>query len=353
MIEVKAQLGWKIRSGSLLIVTGLQAGHHRTVPSAIKTIEIFGKATVGPSQHVVFRLGSRRPHKLYPPQSWFRSSFRAFLCSSDCKARQQWCVLHSNVPYVLPRICAVLLRPIPITMRQQSSVATLEALGTEQILSQPAEATEKEDQPPEFSSLQNDLHPGVYRALTQGPFQLKTMSPVQAAVLPLLPELTQPYNPDNPSSRDLMVKAKTGTGKTLGFLIPAVEARLKTLQSFKTSHKNEVQERQGRFNTDPLQRFASSHAGILIISPTRELATQIANEASKLVQHLKGIEVHLFVGGEDRRRQIKNFNYGRADIVVATPGRMNDLLESSERVSGSIAHTQTVCVSFLVLSQGV
>jgi len=218
------------------------------------------------------------------------------------------------------------------TQAQETDIQVQET-GTS--LPEPAGATENENQSPQFSSLQNELHPGIYRALTQSPFQLKTMSPVQAAVLPLIPQLTQPHDPDNPSSRDLMVKAKTGTGKTLGFLIPAVEARLKTLQRSRKSGKDD----SGRFGGD---RFASSHAGILIISPTRELATQIANEAVKLVQHLKDIQVHLFVGGEDRRRQLREFNYGRADIIVATPGRMNDLLESSEKVSGSIAHTQTV-----------
>lgn len=280
---------------------------------------------------------------LHSPQNYFRPFHWPSLCSSGRKACQQWYVLDFSVLYVLSRICVVLLRPIPLATRQQSSVATSEVQKTDTeaeetgtSLPEPAEATENENQPPQFSSLQNELHPGIYRALTQGPFQLKTMSPVQAAVLPLIPQLAQPHDPDNPSSRDLMVKAKTGTGKTLGFLIPAVEARLKTLQRSRKDGKDG----SSRFGGD---RFASSHAGILIISPTRELATQIANEAVKLVQHLKDIQVHLFVGGENRGRQLREFNYGRADIIVATPGRMNDLLESSERVSGSIAHTQTVC----------
>ncbi|KAF8804539.1 hypothetical protein BYT27DRAFT_7106725, partial [Phlegmacium glaucopus] len=51
----------------------------------------------------------------------------------------------------------------------------------------------------------------------------------------LLPDLTFPYNPstlhtkDKP--RDLLVKAKTGTGKSMGFLIPAIEARLKAINA--------------------------------------------------------------------------------------------------------------------------
>ena len=360
-----------------------RAGSHQN-------IEIFGNAVlVWPAcrflsglaspAHALFVPGSLHVLSLAVPMFFWRQSLLTMV----------WALF--QCPVCLIEIRVVLLRPIPLATRQQSSVATSEVqetdletqepdLETQETdlqaqeadlkaqeadleaketdlkaqatdpkaqatdpkaqktvtrLPEPAGATENENLLPQFSSLQNVLHPGIYRALTQSPFQLKTMSPVQAAVLPLIPQLTQPHDPDNPSPRDLMVKAKTGTGKTLGFLIPAVEARLKTLHRSRNSGKDDSGRNSGG-------RFASSHAGILIISPTRELATQIANEAAKLVQHLKDIEVHLFVGGEDRRRQLRNFNYGRADIIVATPGRMNDLLESSERVSGSIAHTQTV-----------
>ncbi|KAF5350960.1 hypothetical protein D9756_008237 [Leucocoprinus leucothites] len=229
-------------------------------------------------------------------------------------------------------------------LAEQSAVAALRTTSMESSpLSQPAEETKPEEELPQFSSLENVLHPGISRALTQGPFKLTTMSSVQAAVLPLLPELMQPYDPEKSSSRDLMVKAKTGTGKTLAFLIPAVEARLKALDQHAKGATQDTGLRPGRNLTDSAQRqFARKHTGIVIISPTRELATQIGNEARKLVKHLNKFEVHLFVGGENKRQQLRDFKFGTHDIIVATPGRMNDLLESSTDVSQSVAHAQTL-----------
>jgi ATP-dependent RNA helicase MSS116 len=57
-----------------------------------------------------------------------------------------------------------------------------------------------------------------------------------------------------------------------------------------------------------MRDFAKNNVGTLIISPTRELATQIANEALKLCTWNKELEVQLFVGGMPRGRQLREFN---------------------------------------------
>ena len=62
---------------------------------------------------------------------------------------------------------------------------------------------------------------------------------------------------------------------------------------------------------------------------TRELATQIANEALRLTSHHDGFEVELLVGGESRRGQLRSWK-GRKDLVVATPGRLRDLIGERE-----------------------
>ncbi|KAF5341070.1 hypothetical protein D9611_005972 [Ephemerocybe angulata] len=71
------------------------------------------------------------------------------------------------------------------------------------------------------------------------------------------------------------------------------------------------------------------NVGTLVISPTHELASQIAVEAQKLTSHHAGFDVSLFVGGVDKRGQLNGFNRGRKDILVATPGRLKDFLSDS------------------------
>ncbi|KAJ2888308.1 hypothetical protein FB639_000731 [Coemansia asiatica] len=112
-----------------------------------------------------------------------------------------------------------------------------------------------------------------------------------------------------PIESDLMVKAKTGTGKTTAFLVPAIETLLR------------------EYAKDPERGAKGRSVGCLIISPTRELAKQIATEAEKLVK-FHGWNVQLLVGGEQSREQLNKLKYKRSDIVIGTPGRVMDFLQN-------------------------
>ena len=199
---------------------------------------------------------------------------------------------------------------------------------------------------PKFSTLNEALHPRTLSALTADPFKLVHMSPVQAAVLPLLPNLVRRYDPDekDPAPRDLMVKARTGTGKTLAFLVPAVEARLKALEAHAKQVEKDTMNDSKPLIARAIDQYAKSHVGALIISPTRELATQIANEAMKLTRHHDRFEVKLFTGGLSRERQKRSWNMGRRDIVVATPGRLRDFIENEPGFSEALRTTEMVRV---------
>ncbi|KAJ8323802.1 hypothetical protein QVD99_007041 [Batrachochytrium dendrobatidis] len=144
-----------------------------------------------------------------------------------------------------------------------------------------------------FSSL--NLSSSTMTALENN-FKYKNMSTVQERVLSLLP-----------TDADLLVRAKTGTGKTLAFLIAAVES--------------------------VISRFKSRPPGvpILILSPTRELALQIAREAESLVSPRRW-RVASAVGGESRGKNIREITQFNCDILVATPGRLNDLLNNEPAV---------------------
>ncbi len=100
------------------------------------------------------------------------------------------------------------------------------------------------------------------------------------------------------AGRDVCGKAKTGSGKTLAFGIPAVQRLAKT-----------------------------SGSGVrgLILVPTRELALQVVEELEPLAQALD-VGTCAVYGGADIEKQISQLNAG-ADLVVATPGRMIDLID--------------------------
>lgn len=217
-----------------------------------------------------------------------------------------------------------------------------------------AEGSSITDKLPAFETLKGKICPQLLKAITVKPFQLTHMSVVQAAVLPLLPGLATPYDPENPSAerKDLLVKAKTGTGKTLGFLVPAVEARLNEIEKAGRQAVIDAGLTDDKHLEARARRvFARTHAGCLIISPTRELATQIANEALRLTTHLDDFEVRLFVGGMSKKMQMRDWMKGRRDIVVATPGRIRDMLESEPEIAKGLAQTRMVRGAFSVRCQ--
>jgi superfamily II DNA/RNA helicase len=107
--------------------------------------------------------------------------------------------------------------------------------------------------------------------------------------------------PDALAGRDVCGKAKTGSGKTLAFGLPIIE-------------------RVGRAD--------SRRPKSLVLVPTRELALQVHDELSPLGD-ARGVRFLAVYGGANMDRQIKSFAKG-VDVVVATPGRMIDLIERKE-----------------------
>ena len=199
-----------------------------------------------------------------------------------------------------------------------------------------------------FDSMEGILSKETLKALTQSPYNFTHMSPVQAAVFDYLPRLSDPYDPDRSPSksehpRDLLVKARTGTGKTAAFVIPAIEQRVKALNAFGEQALVDSGLPRDKFPMfRAVNNYARENAGVLIISPTRELATQIAKEASNLAYHQKGFGVQLFIGGSSKHRQMRDWMTKRRDIVVATPGRLRDVLTSEPAVTNAFKETALV-----------
>ncbi len=196
-----------------------------------------------------------------------------------------------------------------------------------------------------FMSLKGAISYDLLKAITERPFKFEHMTSVQEAVLPLLPGIAEPYEKDmeRTSYRDLLVRAKTGTGKTLAFLVPAIEARIKAIEAYTKQATVDATGSNNRSVEARLRKdYVHNRVGILIVSPTHELATQIANEATKLASHINGFEVLMFTGGVGKRGQMRDWNRGRKDIVVTTPGRMRDLLENEPGFNEALKYTQTV-----------
>ena len=99
------------------------------------------------------------------------------------------------------------------------------------------------------------------------------------------------------SGESLIGKSATGTGKTHAFLLPI-------LQKLKVEQK-EIQ--------------------AVIISPTRELATQLYEEVCKITKFNSEIDVKLYVGGTDRENEVSWLEKKQPQIVVSTIGKLKDL----------------------------
>ena len=115
---------------------------------------------------------------------------------------------------------------------------------------------------------------------------------------------------------DVIGQAKTGTGKTLAFLMPIVQRILRDPN---------LEQSRGA------SRARAGDIRALIISPTRELAEQIAVEARKIVANT-AVKVQTAVGGTQKSMHLRKMQTEGCHILVGTPGRLQDLL--SDNYSG-------------------
>lgn len=142
-----------------------------------------------------------------------------------------------------------------------------------------------------FSDLEPRLAEPVLEALTNSGFEFCT--PVQAATIPLLC-----------SYKDVTVDAATGSGKTLAFVLPVVEII-----------------RRSSSNPKPHKVMG------IIISPTRELSSQIFHVAQPFISTLANVRPMLLVGGLEVKADIKKIEEEGANLLIGTPGRLYDIME--------------------------
>ncbi|XP_006281746.2 DEAD-box ATP-dependent RNA helicase 31 [Capsella rubella] len=143
---------------------------------------------------------------------------------------------------------------------------------------------------------QYPLSPLSLKAIKDAGYE--TMTVVQEATLPIILK-----------GKDVLAKAKTGTGKTVAFLLPSIEVVVK---SPPTSPDNK---------RPPILA--------LVICPTRELANQAATEANTLLKYHPTIGVQVVIGGTRLGLEQKRMQTNPCQILVATPGRLKDHIENT------------------------
>ncbi|MEH6545556.1 MAG: DEAD/DEAH box helicase [Sneathiella sp.] len=152
---------------------------------------------------------------------------------------------------------------------------------------------------------ESGLNHSVLRAVQEGGYE--EMTPIQSQAIPSILE-----------GKDLIGLAQTGTGKTAAFSLPIIQKLLK--DEGKRSPKE---------------------ARSLILAPTRELAVQIAENIKAYTKYLH-LRMALVYGGASPKSQVKAMLNG-ADILIATPGRLLDLMNQK--------HISLQRVEFLVLDE--
>ncbi|KAF9438704.1 ATP-dependent rRNA helicase spb4 [Entomortierella beljakovae] len=142
-----------------------------------------------------------------------------------------------------------------------------------------------------WEGLEPKLSPQVLDAVNTMGFT--DMTPVQSGAIPLFMK-----------NKDVVVEAVTGSGKTLSFLIPILE---------------KIHRRS--------RKLGPAEVGAIVISPTRELATQIAKVLTEFEPFFQNIKHQLLIGGETSLEEdIETFQSVHPDILIGTPGRLEDIL---------------------------
>uniref|UniRef100_A0A8C4Q788 ATP-dependent RNA helicase n=2 Tax=Eptatretus burgeri TaxID=7764 RepID=A0A8C4Q788_EPTBU len=140
-----------------------------------------------------------------------------------------------------------------------------------------------------WADLDVPLSAPVREALRELGFEHAT--PVQLATIPLFM-----------SNKDVVAEAVTGSGKTLAFVIPLLEILLRREE-----------------------KLSKMQIGAIIVTPTRELAVQIEEVLQHFTRHTPQFSQILLIGGNNPLGDIKKLQENGANIVIATPGRLEDL----------------------------
>ena len=147
------------------------------------------------------------------------------------------------------------------------------------------------------------LDPKLLRAVTESGYT--SMTPIQAKAIPLVL-----------AGRDVMGAAQTGTGKTAAFSLPLLQKMMKHETASMSPARHPVR--------------------ALVLTPTRELADQVANNVKTYAKHTQLRSTVVF-GGIDMKPQTAELKRG-VEVLIATPGRLLDHIEAKNCVLNQVEY---------------
>jgi len=159
------------------------------------------------------------------------------------------------------------------------------------------------------------LHPAILKALADAGYEKPT--PVQEQAIPAIL-----------NNSDLLVSSKTGSGKTAAFMLPVLH-RFALTPGAERKNRTQKQERQAARSKGSAFRFQPAAPRMLVLTPTRELALQITSATAQYAKYLEHIRTVAILGGMPYAKQMQLLAKN-PDILVATPGRLIDHLQSGK-----------------------
>ena len=155
---------------------------------------------------------------------------------------------------------------------------------------------------------QYDLHPLLLKGVQKLRFTSPT--PIQERVL----------HPAIKGRMDIVGAAETGSGKTLAFGLPILQRLMRDKEEEKWYEEYADEEKPGK---------GKKHLRALIVTPTRELALQVAKMLADVAIYT-GIQIAAIVGGMSKQKQERVLKK-QPEIIVATPGRLWELIRDGEK----------------------
>ena len=186
---------------------------------------------------------------------------------------------------------------------EQADATSAEVAPSKKAKKQSAEASESSNEDPMVADKPNFYSNDVFSSL---PLSDKTAKALAEMQFTRMTQIQSKAIPPLLTGKDLIGAAKTGSGKTLALLVPCIELLHRA-------------------------RFASRNGtGVIVISPTRELAMQIYGVLQELVTKGSHSQTYgLIMGGANRRTESEKLARG-VNVVVCTPGRLLDHLQNTK-----------------------